>query len=202
LHSVAPGVKLALLALVGSVMILFPLREILISVAVASAAIYISLGAAGRKGRGMVATSVVASGLVGLLNWWAGHPESAMTTALQLFAASTMGVIFTLTTRFDALLSTFERALSPLQRLGVDTGRLAFMLALMIRFVDHFFAVWQRLDEAHRLRTGRSGGIRIIAPLCIQMLDAAYRIADALFLRIGEPVAKPTAKATTDRRPQ
>jgi len=58
------------------------------------------------------------------------------------------------------------------------------MLALMIRFTEHFFVQWQKLDEAYRVRTGRAGGFRILAPLCIQMLQAAHRVADALEARL------------------
>jgi len=81
-------------------------------------------------------------------------------------------------------LHVFERLLSPLQRVGVATDQLALQLALMLRFTEHFFVMWRRLDEAHRLRTGKSGGFKILAPLTIQMLLAARRVADALQLRL------------------
>ena len=80
----------------------------------------------------------------------------------------------------------FERWLWPLRSLGVRVDRLALMLALMLRFVEHFFVLWQRLDDAHRVRTGRSGGWRLLAPLTIQMLQAANRVADTLELRLGK----------------
>jgi biotin transport system permease protein len=67
---------------------------------------------------------------------------------------------------------------------GVATDQLALQLALMLRFTEHFFMMWRRLDEAHRLRTGKSGGFKILAPLTIQMLLAARRVADALQLRL------------------
>jgi biotin transport system permease protein len=76
--------------------------------------------------------------------------------------------------------------LSPLQRLGFRTERLALQLAMMLRFTEHFFVLWKRLDDGHRLRTGRSGGLRLLAPLTIQMLVAARRVADTLELRMGE----------------
>jgi biotin transport system permease protein len=46
--------------------------------------------------------------------------------------------------------------------------------------------VWKRLDDAHRIRTGKAGGLRILAPLTIQMLVSARRAADTLELRLGE----------------
>jgi biotin transport system permease protein len=82
------------------------------------------------------------------------------------------------------LLDVFERLLSPLRRLGVNTDQFALQLTLMLRFTEHFFVQWRRLDDAHRLRTGQSGGFKILAPLTIQMLLAARRVADALHLRL------------------
>ncbi len=68
--------------------------------------------------------------------------------------------------------------------MGIASDQLALQLALMLRFTEHFFVMWRRLDEAHRLRTGKSGGFKILAPLSIQMLLAARRVADALQLRL------------------
>jgi biotin transport system permease protein len=58
-------------------------------------------------------------------------------------------------------------------------------VALMLRFTEHFFVQWKRLDDAHRVRSGRAGGWRLLAPLTIQMLSSARRVADALHVRIG-----------------
>jgi biotin transport system permease protein len=95
-----------------------------------------------------------------------------------------MGIALTLTTRYTDLLHVFERVLSPLNRWGVPSEQLALQLALMLRFTEHFFVLWRRLDDAHRLRTGKAGGFKILAPLTIQMLIAARRVADALHVRL------------------
>jgi biotin transport system permease protein len=73
-----------------------------------------------------------------------------------------------------------------LQRIGIKTERLALQLAMMLRFTEHFFVVWKRLDDAHRLRTGKAGGLRLLAPLTIHMLTSARRVADTLEMRMGE----------------
>jgi biotin transport system permease protein len=46
--------------------------------------------------------------------------------------------------------------------------------------------VWKRLDDAHRLRTGKPGGLSMLAPLTIHMLTSARRVADTLEMRMGE----------------
>jgi biotin transport system permease protein len=57
---------------------------------------------------------------------------------------------------------------------------------MMLRFTEHFFVVWKRLDDAHRVRTGKGGSLRLLAPLTIQMLQSAQRVADTLELRLGD----------------
>ncbi len=90
----------------------------------------------------------------------------------------------TLTTRYSDLLHVLTWLLSPLRKIGVRTDPLALQLALMLRFIEHFFVVWRRLDDAYRLRTGQSGGFKILAPLTIQMLLTTRRVADALTIRL------------------
>ena len=114
------------------------------------------------------------------------QPLLGLVSALRLFSASLLGIALTLTTRSRDLLDVFERLLSPLQRVGIRTERLALQLAMMLRFTEHFFVVWKRLDDAHRIRTGKAGGLRILAPLTIKMLMSARRAADTLELRLGE----------------
>jgi biotin transport system permease protein len=114
------------------------------------------------------------------------QPTVGMVSALRLFSASVLGISLTLTTRSKELLSVFEHLLAPLSRIGIRTERLALQLAMMLRFTEHFFVVWKRLNDAHRIRTGKAGGLRILAPLTIQMLISARRVADALELRLGE----------------
>jgi biotin transport system permease protein len=97
-----------------------------------------------------------------------------------------LGTLLSLTTRQSDLLQVFEQVLAPLARSGVRVDLLALQLALMLRFVEHFFLLWRRLDEAHRLRTGRSGGVRILPPLIVQTLISARRVADTLQVRIGQ----------------
>ena len=128
---------------------------------------------------------LVAAALVAGFHLWLGRPDVAAVSALRLACASTLGVALTVTTRPTDLLLVLDALLAPLARLGLRPERLSLQLALMLRFTEHFFVQWQKLDEAHRLRTGRPGGLRLIAPLTVQMLQAAQRVADALYARLG-----------------
>ena len=185
LHGVPAGLKLALLVVLG--LVLFWLQSPT-AFAVAGALallLWLSLGAATRPARRLMVSVLVASGLVALFQLWMGQPDIAVSATLRLACTSCLGVALTVTTRPAALLEVLERLLQPLRVLGLSPERIALQLGLMLRFVEHFFVQWKKLDEAWRLRTGRSGGWRLIAPLTVQMLQTTRRVADALFARLG-----------------
>lgn len=186
LHGVPAGLKLALLVVLG--LVLFWLQSPT-AFAVAGALallLWLSLGAATRPARRLMVSVLVASGLVALFQLWMGQPDIAVSATLRLACTSCLGVALTVTTRPAALLEVLERLLQPLRVLGLSPERVALQLGLMLRFVEHFFVQWKKLDEAWRLRTGRSGGWRLIAPLTVQMLQTTRRVADALFARLGD----------------
>ena len=112
------------------------------------------------------------------------QPLLGVVSALRLLSASLLGIALMLTTRTNDLLDVLESWLSPLNRFGIRSSTLALQLALMLRFTEHFFIQWKRLDDAHRVRTGKSGGLKLLAPLTIRMLTSAQRVADALELRL------------------
>lgn len=185
LHGWRAGAKLLALALLGT--LLFALRQpwMLAAAAVLCAALYVSLGAATRAARRLMVSVLVGAALVAVFHAAMGHWALAATSALRLACAASLGVALTVTTRSGDLVDVLEWLLTPLRPLGVQPARLSLQLALMLRFTEHFFVQWQKLDDAHRLRTGRAGGLRLIAPLTVQMLQTARRVGDALFVRLG-----------------
>jgi len=185
LHGWRAGAKLLALALLGT--LLFALRQpwMLAAAAVLCAALYASLGAATRATRRLMVSVLVGAALVAVFHAAMGHWALAATSALRLACAASLGVALTVTTRSGDLVDVLEWLLVPLRPLGVQPARLSLQLALMLRFTEHFFVQWQKLDDAHRLRTGRAGGLRLIAPLTVQMLQTARRVGDALFVRLG-----------------
>lgn len=186
LHAVPAWFKLILMAVLS--MLLFWLQTpVQMSVAAALALLlWISLGKATRAARKLMISVLVASALVALFQWWMGRPALAITSSLRIACSCTLGIALTVTTRPADILSVLETVLSPLRFVGIQPQRLALQLGLMIRFIEHFLVQWKKLDEAHRLRTGKPGGLRLIAPLTVQMLQTTRRVADALFARLGD----------------
>lgn len=183
LHGVPAGVKLAFLALLGTGVFLTSQIFLLLMSAICCVLIYASLGRATFRAKSLLIGLLIASALIGLFHLYMQQPMVGTVSVLRLLSTTLMGIALTLTTRHTDLLEVLEWLLSPLRFLGLRPERLSLQVALMLRFTEHFFIVWRRLDDAHRLRTGKAGGFKILAPLTIQMLIAARRVADTLHMR-------------------
>lgn len=185
LHRWSAGLKLLLLAAFGTVLFLVADPWVLAGCGAACLVLWISLGQATQVARRLMRSVIVAALLVACFHVFMGNPVLAALSSLRLVCASTLGIALTITTRPSDLVEVLEWLLAPLARLGIPTERVAMQLALMLRFTEHLFVQWTKLDEAYRLRTGKSGGLRLIAPLTIHMLQATRRVADALWARLG-----------------
>jgi biotin transport system permease protein len=186
LHGVPAAIKLLLFTLLGTVQYAMDSVNALGVSATLCGLVFVSLGRAALPARKLVLSLLLACGLILAFHAWLQQPVLGLVSVLRLMGASLLGIALTLTTRSGDLLQVLERLLSPLQRVGVRTERLALQLAMMLRFTEHFFVVWKRLDDAHRVRTGKTAGLHVLAPLTIQMLVSARRVADTLELRMGE----------------
>ena len=184
LHAVPAYVKLIALALLGTGLFFTQQLLVLLIAGLCCVGIFLSLGKAAANTKPFLVGLGIACALIAAFLVYQQRPNLAGITVLRLVSTSLMGVALTLTTRYSDLLNVFEQLLSPLKHMGISSEQLALQLALMLRFTEHFFVLWRRLDEAHRLRTGKSGGFKILAPLTIQMLVSARRVADALHLRL------------------
>ena len=186
LHRVPAAIKLLLFALLGTSLFLMGGVTTLAVSALACGLLFASLGRATHGARKLLVSVLLAGLLILAFHTYMQQAALGLVSALRLFSASILGIALTLSTRSRDLLNVFEQVLSPLQRVGIRTERLALQLAMMLRFTEHFFVVWKRLDDTHRLRTGKAGGFKLLAPLTIKMLMSARRVADTLELRLGE----------------
>jgi biotin transport system permease protein len=185
LHAVPAWLKLAALSLAGSLLFLFdaPLPTGL--AALATALLYASLGrgawqrAAQLRGLAIVLVLIVA------FHAFTDDWRIGLLAATRLATLAVLGLALTLTTRFDELLAVLEAVLSPLRLLGIRTERIALAFGLMLRFIEIFFLRWQQLDDACRVRSGKPGGLKLMAPLAVQALLTAERVGDALSVRLG-----------------
>ena len=185
LHRWSAGLKLLLLAIFGTLLFLTSSPPLLAGAGLVCLLIWLSLGKATLVARRLMRSVIIAALLVAGFHVFMHHYELAAVSALRLVCASALGIVLTITTRPSDLVEVLEWLLGPLAKLGLPVERVAMQIALMLRFTEHFFVQWNKLDESHRLRTGKSGGLRLIAPLTIHMLQATRRVADALWARLG-----------------
>ena len=184
LHAVSAHLKLLLLAVFGTTLYVFNSAVVLLACAALCLLLFASLGRATLPARKLLIMVVAAGLLITAFHAYLQQPLLGVVSALRLLSASLLGIALMLTTRSNDLLDVLESLLSPLNRFGVKSSALALQVALMLRFTEHFFIQWKRLDDAHRVRTGKSGGFKLLAPLTIRMLTSAQRVADALELRL------------------
>ncbi|HZS80906.1 MAG TPA: energy-coupling factor transporter transmembrane protein EcfT [Herbaspirillum sp.] len=185
LHAIPASIKLIALSIAGTALILSGTSSHLAIAAAVVLALFLSLGTAGWQQWRMLRSLLIAAALIAGFHWLMGDPAIGLSSALRIMAASMLALMLTITTRFDDLLAVLEYILSPLRRVGVPVERIALGIGLTLRFVENFYAQWQRLNDAHRARTGRNGGWRLLAPLAIRALQTAERVADALTTRLG-----------------
>ncbi len=185
MHALPAWCKLAALSACGTVLVLVERPLVLAAACAAVLGLFATLGrVAWRRVRKLGGIAVAAALIVGF-HALLGSTPLGVASALRLASAAMLALMLTLTTRFEDLLAVLEALLSPLQRLGVPTERIALGIGLMLRFAENFYVQWQRLDDAHRARTGQGGGLRLLAPLTIRTLQTAERVADALAARLG-----------------
>lgn len=185
LHVLPAGWKLMAFAVLGTLLFLLQQPPALLMACAASLVLLFTLGKALALARKALQAMAVAALLVLAFHIVLGQPLLGLGSAARLLTATSSGIALSLTTRHTDLLEVIEKLLRPLKPLGLRPDRLALQVALMLRFAEHFFVQWQQLDDAYRVRTGRSGSWRLLAPLTIHMLESARRVNDTLRLRLG-----------------
>ena len=189
LHRVRPGIKL--LALAAGSMALLPSKSLVLLLTVSLLAVlgYLSLLAPGRRRLVvLLKTAGLLAGLVGVFQFGLVYPSSglvlagelALLSALRLLALVMLADLVSVTTPITEMLAVFRRILAPLDRLGVSTDTLTLLVGLLIRATSLIHQRLQTIQDAYRVRCGRSAGIWAVAPLVRQTFEANRRLAEAL----------------------
>lgn len=121
--------------------------------------------------------------VIGGWHLYRGSTEVGISVVLRMLTMFSAAALLMLTTRFDALLSTFSTLLSPFQRLGLPVPRIALALAMALRFVPVLAQRAEDLGRAWRARSARKPRHRLLTPLALAALDEADHAAEALRAR-------------------
>ena len=185
LHLVPAGWKLLALALAS--LVLFPLRDpvVLLACLAVSLSGYALLGRQGLAAlRALRALALILAFVLGL-HAVLGSFQTGLLVALRLATLFLLASLITLTTRMDDMIDALGPVLRPAAWVGLSERRLALAIALVIRFTPVIVDMGSRLQEAHRARSGRKGHVKLVAPLCLQAVNAADHVAEALAARGG-----------------
>ncbi len=185
-YRASAGVKLALLAGVGTGLFLIDNPAAMVGAALGALALFPLAGLPLADARAqlrpvalMVAILVVVQALV-------VDFASAILVGARLVVLLLCAGLVTLTTRTSAMIETLERALSPLRHFGVETGGVALAISLAVRFIPLIAQVVAEVREAQRLRGLEHNILALAIPALVRTLRMSYTIADAIEAR-GHP---------------
>lgn len=192
-HRMPPGAKLLVLAVAGTLLVMARNPLIL------SAALTAAVGAAALarlparqlwrmlKPAAMLVSMIVA--LHAALDDW----QIGAVLGLRLLALVVLAMIFAATTSASATLDALTAGLAPLQRIGLDTGRVALALALALRFIPMLAGVLREVREAQWARGLDRYPLAMILPLLVRALAAADGMAEAIDARSFDPLPRDDA---------
>jgi len=110
-------------------------------------------------------------------------PEPAVANTARVVAVVAIAALLVLTTPLSALLDAVERALRPLDRLRVDSERIALLLVVTISSLPALIRLAGEVREAQRARGSRAGPRTFVVPFLIVALKHADELGDSLTAR-------------------
>jgi len=184
LHRMPAGLKLAALVAAGAG--LFAVHDArLLGGALAVSGLLVwstGVGAAAlwRQLRGLVWVLAAIGAFAVVFQGWL----QAAAVLLRIGALVGLALAVTLSTPTSSLIAVCERALQPLQRLGLlDAGKVALALALALRFVPEIWRHYQEIREAQAARGLARHPLALIVPLVVRTLKRAQQVAQAIDAR-------------------
>lgn len=185
LHRLPAGVKLFGLAAVS--VALYPIAAALwlLPVVLAVVAAYASLGPGGLARLWIVKPLVPMFVLIVGLQWWTQSMNAALVLLQRMLVLIWLANLVTLTTRMEAMMDAVMPLLAPLKWFRVDPARVAFAVALLVRFVPVLMAVMLNLLEAWKARGGGRQVWRLAIPMMINAIRLSDHVSEALAARGG-----------------
>ncbi|MGE3644319.1 MAG: CbiQ family ECF transporter T component [Beijerinckiaceae bacterium] len=183
LHRVPAGLKLLALAIAAMFFLTQSAWWIFILAIGAALAVYASLGSRALKRLVGLRALLPLLAAVYLLQWLASGHAVAAASAARLVLMIMLADLVTMTTTTQAMLDALTPLLRPFERFGVNAGKLALGVALVVRFVPVLFDLWNRRREAWRARTGRRPSLQLVKLFLADTLRLADTVAEALDAR-------------------
>lgn len=183
LHRAPPSVKLAVLAVVGTVAFLIgnwaALLGLLLAVGLTYIVARIPVDVAVKQFKPALTMLVVFGVVKGLFDGWMGAADMIMRLSAIVLVAS----VVTLTTRTSAMLETLERGLAPLRAVGLNPLKTSMAFSLALRFIPMVREITLEVREAQQARGLERSIVTLALPMIIRVLRMADDVAEAIEAR-------------------
>lgn len=183
LHSVPTGVKLAVIAVIGIVALIF--RDAAINWSMFAVLVVIGFTARLRV-KNFLRTWIYVAVLVAIvmgLQYLFGSMESGLAVGGTVFACVQAALILTLTTSVAQLLDTFTTLVSPLRFVGATPETIALTASLMVRAISHISGLLGEAERAARARGLDSSLKARVVPAILRSVKYAQDTGRALDAR-------------------
>ena len=183
LHRTPTGAKLAVIAFIGIVALVF--REPLVNWSMFAVLVILGLTAKIRL-RHCMKTWIYAGVLVlivVLVQYFFGSLRAGLTVGGTVFACVQAALLLTLTTTVAQLLDTFTVIVSPLRLLGVNPDHIALTASLMVRAISHISGLLGEADRAARARGLETSIKARVVPAILRSVKYAQDTGRALDAR-------------------
>lgn len=115
--------------------------------------------------------------------WLIDSLPAAVFMAARLGGLILLAALVTLTTRSSAMIETLTRALGPLHVLGVNPARVGLTLSLALRFIPVLAAITAEVREAQAARGLDRSVMALAVPVLLRLLRMSDDIAEAIDAR-------------------
>ncbi len=186
IHRLAPGLKMLVLALAGSLLFIFPLLAISGGMLAGVALLYRVAGIAWRLMLRQLRPLVWIMLAIFAAQWWMVSWQSALQVIVRMNALLLLATLITLTTRSSDMIAALEKSLCWLRLVGINPGRVSLALSLSLRFIPLLAAMTAEVREAQKARGLERSPVAVAVPLLVRTLKMAEDISAALDARSAD----------------
>ncbi|MCW1875527.1 energy-coupling factor transporter transmembrane protein EcfT [Erwinia sp. INIA-01] len=190
IHRLPSGIKILSLALVGTLLFVFPLLAVVLSTLVVVATLYPLAGIGPKIMLLQLKPLLWVLALLFAVQWWMVDWVSGVLVVARLSALLLLAALVTLTTRTTDMIDALESGLSWLRFLRINPAKVSLALSLALRFIPVLAAITTEVREAQKARGLDRSVIAVAIPVIVRTLKMADDIAAALEARAYDPQLK------------
>ncbi|MBK0035269.1 energy-coupling factor transporter transmembrane protein EcfT [Erwinia sp. S43] len=190
IHRLPSGIKILSLALVGTLLFVFPLLAVVLSTLVVVATLYPLAGIGPKIMLLQLKPLLWVLALLFAVQWWMVDWVSGVLVVTRLSALLLLAALVTLTTRTTDMIDALESGLSWLRFLRINPAKVSLALSLALRFIPVLAAITAEVREAQKARGLDRSVIAVAIPVIVRTLKMADDIAAALEARAYDPQLK------------